>query len=61
MIDVLTDPQVWLYVLGLSVLGSLARLPNYYAGFRGKDAIESLSIPGSNQRHVSERLHGING
>ena len=42
MIDVLTDPKIWLFVLVLSVLGSLARLPNYYAGFRGKDAIESL-------------------
>ena len=42
MIDLLSDPKLWLLVLLLSTWGSLARLPNYYAGQRGKDKIETL-------------------
>jgi membrane protein YqaA with SNARE-associated domain len=42
MLDVLTNPQMWLLVLVLSILGSFARLANYYAGQRGKDTIESI-------------------
>jgi membrane protein YqaA with SNARE-associated domain len=39
MIDVLLDVQIWLIVLFISVLGALARLTNYFAGSRGKQAI----------------------
>ncbi len=42
MIDVLTDPQIWLLILTISALGALARLPNYYAGLRGKEMITTL-------------------
>ena len=42
MVDLLTDPKIWLLVLVLSVWGSLARLPNFYLGNRGKERIESL-------------------
>ncbi len=42
MLDVLKNPQMWLLVLVLSILGSFARLANYYAGQRGKDTIESI-------------------
>jgi membrane protein YqaA with SNARE-associated domain len=42
MIDVLTDPQIWLLILLISVLGSLARLANFYAGQRGKEMIEAV-------------------
>lgn len=42
MVDVLTNPQIWLLILVLSVLGAFARLANYYLGLRGKDAIESI-------------------
>ncbi len=42
MLDLLSDPKLWLFVLVLSVWGSLARLPNYYLGQRGKDKIETL-------------------
>ena len=42
MVDLLSDPKLWLFVLVLSVWGSLARLPNYYAGQRGKDQIETF-------------------
>jgi membrane protein YqaA with SNARE-associated domain len=42
MIDVLTDPQIWLVILVISGLGSLARLANFYAGQRGKDKIEAV-------------------
>jgi membrane protein YqaA with SNARE-associated domain len=42
LIDVLTDPQIWLIVLVISILGSLARLANFYAGRRGKEKIETV-------------------
>lgn len=42
MIDVLTDPQIWLVILVISALGSLARLANFYAGQRGKEKIEAV-------------------
>ena len=42
MLDVLTNPQMWLLALVLSILGSFARLANYYAGQRGKNTIESI-------------------
>ena len=42
MIDVLTDPQIWLLILVISALGSLARLANFYAGQRGKEKIEAV-------------------
>ncbi len=42
MIDLLSDPKLWLLILGASVLGAFARLANYYAGSRGKDVIQSL-------------------
>jgi membrane protein YqaA with SNARE-associated domain len=42
MIEVLTDPKIWLLVLIMSVWGGVARLPNYYAGLRGKDTIVNL-------------------
>lgn len=42
MIDVLTDPQIWLLILVISTLGSLARLANFYAGQRGKEKIEAV-------------------
>ncbi len=42
MIDVLTDPQIWLLIFFLSALGALARLANFYAGQRGKDKIEEV-------------------
>ena len=42
MVDVLTDPQIWLLILFLSALGSLVRLANFYAGKRGKDKIEEV-------------------
>ena len=42
MIDLLTDPQIWLVILFISALGSLARLANFYAGRRGKDKIEEI-------------------
>lgn len=42
MLDLLTDPKIWLLILVLSVWGSLARLPNFYLGNRGKDQIETL-------------------
>jgi membrane protein YqaA with SNARE-associated domain len=45
MIDVLTDPQIWLVILVISGLGSLARLANFYAGQRGKDKIEAVYKP----------------
>ena len=42
MIDVLTNPSIWLLIIGASVLGAFARLANYYAGLRGKDVIERI-------------------
>ena len=42
MLDLLTDPKIWLVVLVLSVWGSVARLPNYFLGNRGKEQIETL-------------------
>ncbi|MGB3715206.1 MAG: hypothetical protein WA996_12320 [Candidatus Promineifilaceae bacterium] len=42
MVDVLTNPQIWLLILVLSVLGAFTRLANYYLGQRGKDTIESI-------------------
>ena len=42
MIDVLTDPQIWLLILVISALDSLARLANFYAGQRGKEKIEAV-------------------
>ncbi len=42
MVEVLTDPQIWLLILVMSVLGAFTRLANYYAGLRGKDTIESI-------------------
>lgn len=42
MIDLLLDPKIWLLIVGASILGSFARLANYYAGLRGKDVIEQL-------------------
>ena len=42
MIDVLADPQIWLVILIISTLGSLARLANFYAGQRGKDKIKEV-------------------
>ncbi len=42
MIEVLTDPQIWLVILVISALGSLARLANFYAGQRGKEKIEAV-------------------
>jgi membrane protein YqaA with SNARE-associated domain len=42
LIDVLTDPQIWLIVLVISILGSLARLANFYAGRQGKEKIETV-------------------
>jgi membrane protein YqaA with SNARE-associated domain len=42
MIDLLSDPKLWLLILGASILGAFARLANYYAGSRGKDVIESI-------------------
>ena len=44
MIDVLTDPQIWLVILVISALGSLARLANFYVGQRGKERIQTLYI-----------------
>lgn len=40
--ELLTNPQLWLLILVLSVVGSFARLPNYYGGLRGKEMIETL-------------------
>jgi membrane protein YqaA with SNARE-associated domain len=42
MIDVLTDPKIWILILTISALGAFARLPNYYAGLRGKETIITL-------------------
>ena len=42
MIEVLTDPEIWLFILVISALGSLARLANFYAGQRGKEKIEEV-------------------
>ncbi len=42
MIDVLTDPEIWLFILVISSLGAFARLTNYYAGARGKETIVAL-------------------
>ena len=42
MIDVLTDPEIWLVILAISALGSLARLANFYAGQQGKEKIEAV-------------------
>ena len=38
----LTNPQLWLLIVVLSLVGSFARLPNYYGGLRGKEMIETL-------------------
>ena len=40
--ELLTNPQLWLLILVLSLVGSFARLPNYYGGLRGKEFIETL-------------------
>ncbi|HSG17840.1 MAG TPA: hypothetical protein VLE70_16165 [Anaerolineae bacterium] len=42
MLDLLSDPKIWLLVFGASTLGAFARLANYYAGLHGKDVIESI-------------------
>jgi membrane protein YqaA with SNARE-associated domain len=42
MIDLLTDPRIWLLIIGTSILGAFARLANYYAGLRGKEVIEKI-------------------
>lgn len=42
MIDLLSDPELWLLILGASILGAFARLANYYAGLRGKEIIEKI-------------------
>lgn len=42
MVDVLTDPKIWLLILVLSVVGAFARLANYYLGLRGRDTIETI-------------------
>lgn len=42
MSKLLTTPELWLLIVLASIIGSFARLPNYYAGLRGKDVIESI-------------------
>ena len=42
MVDVLTDPKIWLLISVMSVVGAFARLANYYLGLRGRDTIESI-------------------
>lgn len=42
MLELLSNPQLWLLIIVLSIIGSFTRLPNYYAGLRGKDVITSL-------------------
>jgi membrane protein YqaA with SNARE-associated domain len=42
MIDLLSDPKIWLLIIGASVLGSFARVANYYAGLRGKEVIVNI-------------------
>ena len=42
MVDLLSDPKIWLLIVGASILGAFARLANYYAGLRGKDVIEKI-------------------
>lgn len=42
MSKLLTTPELWLLLVLASIIGSFARLPNYYAGRRGKDVIESI-------------------
>ena len=40
--EYLTNSQLWLLILLFSLVGSFARLPNYYGGLRGKEMIETL-------------------
>ena len=42
LLELLANPQLWLLIVVLSLLGSFARLPNYYGGLRGKETIETL-------------------
>jgi membrane protein YqaA with SNARE-associated domain len=42
MIDLFSDPRLWLLITFFSIIGAFARLPNYYAGLRGKDVIMSI-------------------
>ena len=42
MIDLLSQPELWLLIVVFSIIGSFARLPNYYAGLRSKEVIESI-------------------
>ena len=42
MIDLLSQPELWLLIVIFSIIGSFARLPNYYAGLRGKEILESI-------------------
>lgn len=42
MIDLHSDPKIWLLTIGASVLGVFARLANYYAGVHGKEVIENI-------------------
>lgn len=42
VMDYLGNPQLWALIIFLSLVGSLARLPNYYGGLRGKELIETL-------------------
>ena len=60
MIDVLTDPQIWLVVLVISALGSLARLVNFYAGQQGKEKIGMVftQIKPETWEKVLQQKHG---
>jgi membrane protein YqaA with SNARE-associated domain len=42
LLEYLSNPQLWLLIVVLSLVGSFARLPNYYGGLRGKEAIETF-------------------
>ena len=42
LLELMANPQLWLLIVVLSLVGSLARLPNYYGGLRGKETIETL-------------------
>ena len=65
MIEVLTDPEIWLFLLAISALGALARLTNYYAGQRGKERIAGADVrPGrrrSGRVEASTRRAGPTG
>ena len=38
--EYLTNPQLWPLIIVLRLVGSFARLPNYYGGLRGKEMIK---------------------